>query len=100
MKRATRSKGEAAMMVERAFVIWDLIEAAMDRMALIISVRQPGNRRRAHIVAAPYLGKRFLAPVAALDRLFLLMRGELRRSAHFLPARHGTRSTFAGARPD
>ena len=61
---------------------------------------EPRNCRRAHIVAAPYLGKRFLAPVAALDRLFLLMRGELRRSAHSLPARHGPRPAFPGSGAD
>ena len=37
------------------------------------------------IVAAPHVGKRFLAPVAALDRLVPLVRGELGRSTHFTP---------------
>jgi len=32
--------------------------------------------------------------------LFLLVRGELRRSAHFLSARHGSRPAFTGARTD
>jgi hypothetical protein len=38
--------------------------------------------------------------VAALDRLALLVIGELELSAHFLPARHGPRPAFAGARTD
>jgi hypothetical protein len=41
-----------------------------------------------------------LAPVAALDRLALLVIDELERSAHSLPARHGTRSVFAAAHAD
>ena len=61
---------------------------------------EPRNRRRADIVAAPDFGKRFLAPVAALDRLFLLVRGKLRRSAHSLPARHGSRPAFPGPGAD
>jgi hypothetical protein len=56
------------------------------------------NRRRADVVAAPDVGKGFVAGIAALDRLALLVIGELERSAHFLPARHGPRSTFASAR--
>src|ERR1700730_7939444 len=46
---------------------------------------QPRNRRRADVVAAGDVGKR-LALVAALDRLALLVIGELERPAHFLPA--------------
>ena len=64
------------------------------------SLGKPRNRRRADIVAAPDLGKRFLAPVTALDRLFLLVRGELGRSAHSLPARHGSRPAFPGSGAD
>ena len=62
--------------------------------------REPGNRRRADVVPAADVGKSFVALVAALDGLFLLMRGELRRAAHFLPTRHGPRPAFAGARAD
>jgi hypothetical protein len=54
----------------------------------LLSNRQPGNRRWAEVVAAPDLGKGF-ALLAALDRVFLLMRGELRGPAHALPARQG-----------
>jgi hypothetical protein len=63
------------------------------------SCRQPRNRARADVVAAADVVKRF-ALVAALDRLALLVIGELERSAHSLPARHGSRSAFAGARAD
>ena len=37
--------------------------------------RQPRNRRRADVVAAADVGKGFVAGVAALDRLKLLVRG-------------------------
>ena len=60
--------------------------------AAIITSGKPRNRRRADVVAAPDLGKRFLALVAALDRFFLLVRGELGRSAHFLTPRATARA--------
>jgi Tn3 transposase DDE domain len=66
----------------------------------MISPHQPRNRRCADVVAAADLDKRFLAPVAALDRLALLVRGELGRSAHFLPPRYGAHSAFARPRAD
>jgi hypothetical protein len=61
--------------------------------------REPGNRARVDVVATGDVAERF-APVAAANRFAPLVRGELRRSAHVLPARHGSRPTFAGARAD
>ncbi len=53
------------------------------QMALGISLSQPGNRGPADVIAAADLGKRFLATVAALDRLAPLVRSELvRYSGH------------------
>ena len=45
---------------------------------------EPRNRRRADVVTAGDVGK-CLALVAALDRLLLLVIGQLGRSAHLLP---------------
>ena len=54
----------------------------------------------AHVVAGGDLAQRFVATVAALDRLALLVRGELRLAAQLHAARHGARPAFAGARAD
>jgi hypothetical protein len=62
------------------------------------SGREPGNRRRADVVAAGDVGK-CVALLTALDRLALVI-GEFEWSAHFLASRHGPCSAFAGARPD
>ena len=62
--------------------------------------RQPGNRRGAHIVAAPDFSEAFASLVAPGDRFFLLVWGELERSAKMLAVRLGARPAFACARPD
>ena len=61
---------------------------------------QPRNRPPARVIAAPDFGKRFLTVVAALDRFLLLVRGELRRPAHFHALRLGARPAFARACAD
>ncbi len=61
---------------------------------------EPRNRRRADVVGAANLGQGFLAPVAALDRFALLVRGELRRTAHFHATGHGSRPAFTCPRAD
>src|SRR4051812_16776757 len=43
----------------------------------------PGNRLRADIVAAAYGAQRFAVHIAPLDRLALLVRGELRLTPEF-----------------
>jgi hypothetical protein len=58
-----------------------------------------GNRRPADMVAAADLGQR-LALLSAFDRLALLVRPELRRSAHPLPSCHGPCPPLSGARAD
>jgi len=64
------------------------------------SWRQSRNRPPARVIAAPDFGKRFLTVVAALDRFLLLVRGELRRPAHFHALRLGARPAFARACAD
>jgi hypothetical protein len=39
----------------------------------------------------------FFAPVAALDRFALLVRGQLRWASHLHSTSHGARSPFSGA---
>jgi len=58
----------------------------------------PRNHRRADVVAAPDLGKRFISPVAALDRFAPLMRSELSVCALSSRPRQGARASFPGAR--
>jgi hypothetical protein len=65
--------------------------------AKVRSCRQPRNRRRAQIIAAPDLSKRFLVPVTPRERLGLLMIGELVRSAHLYAARLRPLAALAGA---
>ena len=70
-------------------------------MTLFCSVQphdpQPRNRPPRHIIAAANLRKRFLAVVAALDRLFLLVRREFRRPSHFHAVRLGAFAAFGRA---
>ena len=57
------------------------------------------DRRMVNVEAAGNLAHR-LAAVAPLDRLALLVRGELRLAAHFHVTRFGTLAAFACACPD
>ena len=62
------------------------------------SRRQPRNRPPADVVAPADLGQRFPATLPALDRLALLVRGELRLASELHAVRHGARAALAGAR--
>jgi hypothetical protein len=68
----------------------------MDWISFLVR-RQPRNCPAAHILAAANRGKRFLAMIAALDGLALLVIGELRLAHHLHAPRLGAFAAFARA---